>query len=215
MRLAACVGVTCSQSMVTVRRITGPADVALPGLIEIYRASIPASERKPDAWLAAAAGHGCFELFSVELSGETVVGLAVVYRPAEVPFALLEYLAIAPGARGGGAGAAAMVELLAVFPDRCVLAEIDAPRDADGVRRVRFYRRLGFAEVAGLDYQLPLLNDPPPMRLFVARPPAPLGREMLQDWLRRIYVDVYGISENDPRPAAMVGGLSDPLELLD
>ena len=81
---------------------------------------------------------------------------------------LLEYLAVAANAQGGGTGSALFTASLAASgmdPGTLLLIEVDSEADtvdagerAVRLKRKQFYRRLGCLEVAGFDYILPLEN---------------------------------------------------------
>ena len=142
-----------------------------------------------------------------------MVGFAVVWLPADpADAALLEYLAVAEGVRGGGVGGRLVYRALR-DAGRPVLVEVKAD-DADADRRRAFYRRNGCRQVAGLRYELPL-SGAPPMDLLVGNVTGleTVARGDLAHWLGTVYADVYGQRRDDPRVATMVAGLPDPVTL--
>jgi GNAT superfamily N-acetyltransferase len=175
----------------------------------IYREAIPASERKPEAALRAlAAEPRCAVALAVE--GEAVIGFAILTRLEGVPIALLEYMAVRADRRGRGVGAALFGFLKeGLGPGATLVIEVEAETGdpaADPLRSARkaFYRRLGAHKIEGLDYILPLGDDPPPLHLLSTGPaPAAAG---LRPWLRALYVEIYGQSPEDPRIEAMLRG---------
>jgi hypothetical protein len=160
---------------------------------------------------------------------QTVLGFAAVFAPPDEAFALLEYLAVDERFRGGGVGAglfrAAVDALAGEGRGGSLLLEVEAPVGDDATaraqqeRRRAFYRRLGCRQVAGLEYVLPLKSvadaPPPPMHLFahVPTPESPLARADLERALRVIYSRAYGQDADDPRIAAMMAPVGDPVVL--
>jgi GNAT superfamily N-acetyltransferase len=168
----------------------------------------------------------------VAKTGDLVRGFSILFVPAAGGFALLEYMAVAPGQRNHGLGAELFRQTVeqAVTPEGRklpVLLEVDSDREdasdrALRTRRERFYRRLGCLRIAGLRYLMPLpgAGSPPEMDLFVYRE-EPLGparsevpRSEVKHWLETVYLDVYHCAPDDPRLAQMLAGLPDPV-LLD
>ena len=96
--------------------------------------------------------------------------------------------------------------------DRPVLVEVETG-DVDADRRRAFYRRHGCRQVLGLDYLLPLPGAPP-MGLMVAGATT-VARSDLARWLATAYAGVYRQPAGDPRPAAMVESLSDPVAWVE
>jgi hypothetical protein len=106
---------------------------------------------------------------------------------------------------------------------RFLLAEVDSDKAAaadqeDRIRRKTFYRRLGCREIDQLRYIMPPVSSeaPPEMDILVYKQDLPnsIERMRLRQWLQRIYVEVYGMSANDPRIETMIHGLSANVRLL-
>jgi len=189
----------------TLRRLTDPADPALAAAEGIYLAALPPGERKPTAWLRSLPARPEYRLTVAERTND-VLGFAVTFvPPTPSDAALLEYLAVAAGARGGGLGGLLFADA-AQSAARPLLVEVEST-DPDADRRRAFYARHGCREIVGLDYQLPL-PAAPPMRLMVAGT-ATVHRDDLSRWLATVYAEVYGRPRDDPRLAAMVASLPD------
>jgi hypothetical protein len=201
-------------------------------LYAIYAASIAAREQKREGWIAAMVGAPEYHVW-VAKAGGLVRGFSILFVPAGGGFALLEYMAVAPGQRNQGLGAEVFRQTVAqaLTPEGRqlpVLLEVDSDREeasdrALRTRRERFYRRLGCLRIAGLHYLMPLGGEgsPPEMDLFVynaeplGRPaPSEVPRSEVKRWLETIYQDVYHCAPDDPRLAQMVAPLPDPV-LLD
>ncbi len=191
---------------VTIRRLIDVADPAVAAAERIYADAIPAVERKPSAWFGALPGRADYRLLVAERAGG-VVGVAVAWESADV--ALLEYLAVAAAARGGGVGGRLVSHALGAA-GRPVLVEVKAD-DADADRRRAFYRRHGCRRVAGLRYDLPMPGAPA-MDLLVGNA-ADVSRADLTRWVSMVYADVYGRPRDDPRIAAMVAAVPDAVDL--
>lgn len=195
-------------------------------LYAIYAASIAAREQKGEAWLAAMIGSPAYR-FLVSKADGVVRGFSILFVPADEGFALLEYMAVAPGERNHGLGAELFRRTVerAVSPDGRrlpVLLEIDSDREASSDRAIRtrregFYRRLGCLRIAGLRYLMPLAGEgpPPEMDLFVhaPEPGGGIARADLRRWLETVYRDVYRCPPDDPRIAQMLAALPDPARL--
>ena len=194
---------------VTIRRLTDGADPAVGGVEPIYVSALPACERKPVSWLRSLPGRADYRLLLAEAAG-AVVGFAVLFVPTgPADAALLEYMAVAESARGGGVGGRLLAEALRAA-GRPVLIEVQSA-DADAGRRRAFYRRHGCRDVVGLRYLCPL-PDAPPMTLMVGGAAA-VSRDPLSRWLSTVYADVYGQRRDDPRVAVMTAQLANPVLL--
>ena len=198
---------------VTISRLTV---ATLPAVERIYVDALPAGERKPVAWLRSLATEpsgsaaGSYEVLVAEQNEP--VGFAIVFVPVDpADAALLEYLAVAADARGGGVGGRLFAAAIAAAGIRPLLVEVESD-DPDADRRRAFYRRHGCRELVGLHYTLPLPGAPP-MGLMVGGVDV-VGRPDLSRWLRTVFADVYGQPRDDPRLATIMAGASDPVELL-
>jgi GNAT superfamily N-acetyltransferase len=216
-----------SESMSTkVEQLGSSAGESFQQLYAIYAASIAAREQKDEAWIASMVGSPTYK-FLVSRADGIVRGFSILFLPVAEGFALLEYMAVAPGERNHGIGADLFRRTVehAVLPaGRAlpVLLEIDSDREASRDRAIRtrregFYRRLGCLRIAGLRYLMPLAGEgpAPEMDLFAytSEPAGGLARAQLRRWLEAIYRDVYRCSPDDPRIAQMLAGLPDPVPL--
>ena len=197
----------------TIQRL-GSADVgAFERALAIYREAIEPSEQRPEAELWSALGRSDY-LILAALRGQSVVGLAIAFLPQAEDFWLLEYVAMAPSERGQGSGERLVREASIAARARIGLVEVDEPHGSSetiAVRRLRFYRRLGYRQIEALGYLLPLRTHgvPPPMFMLAFTPNVVAGipARTIERWLRVIYVEVYGQRPDDPRIAGMVAGM--------
>ena len=147
-----------------VRRVIRRDDLAIAAIGRIYEASIPASERKPTAWLGETAARPDFAVLVAEAHG-VAVAFATVFAPTGSA-ALLEYLAVDGDYRGLGIGSLLFNAVAAIAGDQPLLIEVDVPTDAVSRRRIAFYQRCGCRLIEGINYVLPLPTNPPLMRLM-------------------------------------------------
>src|SRR5579862_5143150 len=192
---------------------------------QIYAASIVAREQKPEAWICRMVAAPDYQVWVLKAGGH-VQGFSILFFAKE-GFALLEYMAVAPGLRNQGVGSKLFTETAMRAVDGGgqpvpVVLEVDSEREAGGEREIRrrrqhFYRRLGCLRIAGLHYILPLsgIGPPPDMDLLVysTRKLGPLPKTTLKRWLTAIYRDVYHAASDDPRIAQMLRDLPDLVSL--
>ncbi len=205
--------------------LTDARSARFEAALAIYESVIPKAEQKTRAQLLDSLAHPDVRFWTFERGGE-VIGLSILYAPRQEPVMLLEYLAVAGHAQGGGVGSAlftASFDASRTTPGALLLIEVDSEADAvdaaeRGVRlkRKQFYRRLGCREVQGFSYILPLKNygPAPQMNLLV------LGAEgdrletaRLKQAVTGVYRNVYACASDDPRIAEMFQGQDQVLRL--
>lgn len=184
----------------------------------IYREAILPSEQRPQEEFRKLILRSDYR-FLVARVDEAILGVSVSWAPVDGDVWLFEYAAVRPEVRGKQIGANLfMASRHVIGNDRTALVEVDADTGSEEqARRLTFYRRLELKRLRGLDYLLPLeaFGMPPPMWLL-ALPPAPVEAVpvmQVEDWLRRIYYEVYGKGLDDPRLAAMIDPLPDDVAL--
>lgn len=199
--------------------VLDPADAGgLDSCYAIYREAILKSEQRPEADFKALFERTDYR-FVVARMDEQIVGVAVSWVPAQADFWLFEYAAVSPEVRGMQIGSHLLKASMAITGlQRVALIEVDADMGSDEqARRLRFYQRLGARHLRGLDYILPLdaFGTPPPMVMLALTPPGVGGVSVMivEDWLRRIYYEVYGKGLDDPRLAKMIDPLPDQIQL--
>ena len=205
--------------------VTDARSCLFEAAMAIYEAEIPRGEQKTREQILASLAHPDVRFWAYARRGD-VIGLSILYVPRGEGVMLLEYLAVAANAQGGGNGSALLTASFAasrVDPGTLLLIEVDSEADtvdagerAVRLKRKQFYRRLGCLEVAGFDYILPLENygPAPKMNLLV------LGVEeddletaRLKQAVTGIYQHVYACSPDDLRLAAMFEKLGERLTL--
>lgn len=207
------------------REITSEGDPGFEALFEIYAQSLSQRERKGRAELSRMTQRPDYQVHLLE-TGDLAVGFCILFLPQGEVFALLEYMAVHPDYRSRGWGRQLFDYTLRTenrdLRTRVTLLEVDSDRQASidqlqRKRRQQFYRSLGCLRIANLAYHLPLpgAEPPPEMDLFVHRtaPGPEIRKAQLEHWLAVIYRDVYSCAEGDPRIAAMLRGVKDPVTL--
>jgi len=166
-------------------------------LYEIYAASIPVREQKPEARICTMVRAPEYKVWVMQGAGR-ITGFSILFVPPAQAFALLEYMAVAPERRNRGVGSALFKQTVerAGTPDgpsRVILLEVESDRAAGAdqqmrTRRQRFYRRLGCVRIAGLHYILPLPGHGPApemdLLVYSAQPLRQLPKTELERWLR-------------------------------
>ncbi len=180
----------------------------------IYLEAFPPSERVPFDRLAARDASGAARVEAV-LEGDEVLGIVSLAPLATAGWSHLEYIAVAPGRRGGGIGARIWGTLLdgVRAEGGAVLFEIEnphAPGLAAGerelrLRRARFYTRLGARQLRVPAFAVPDASDaeaPPLAMLLLAAPgrraamPAAATRALVAD----LYRTAYDLEPDHPLP---------------
>lgn len=199
--------------------VLDPADAdGLDRCYAIYREAILRSEQRPEAEFKALLARADYR-FVVARMDEQIVGVAVSWAPAQAEFWLFEYAAVSPEVRGMQIGSHLLQASMSfIGPERAALIEVDADTGTEEqARRLRFYSRLGARRLRGLDYILPLdaFGAPPPMIMLALCHPSvgAVSVMIVEDWLRRIYYEVYGKGLDDPRLAKMIDPLPDQIQL--
>jgi hypothetical protein len=203
---------------IAVKRINPDDKAAMDAAFELYRDNIERTEQRPEAVFRALAKRPDYRFLGATMYGE-LIGFAASWAPADAEIWLFEYAAVAPEMRSHGAGANLFFASRVVAgQEKMALVEVDAFMGRDEqAKRLSFYRKLGCKRIAGLKYQLPLdvFGKPPPMWML-ALPPvemASLSVVDVENWLRRIYLQVYDRRLSDPRLAAMIDPLPDEVML--
>ena len=192
----------------------------LDAAVALYRDSIEKSEQRPEPVFRALINRPDYRFLAARLD-EELVGVAVSWAPEDADFWLFEYIAVAERLRGNNIGANLFVaSRLMAGQERIALVEVDAFTGEEiQAKRLAFYRRLGCRRLAGLDYILPInaFGAPPPMWLLALAQEENLASVSVmevEDWLRRIYSEVYLKPLDDARLAAMIDPLPDDVELV-
>lgn len=119
---------------------TSPADRGWAKAMEIYRRSFPYKEQRSEEDHIRALADPAFRAEGI-WRGDEFVGILYYWHTDAWDY--VEHLAVCASLRGQNLGS----EVFGAFcRDRRVILEIDPPVDEISVRRLHFYRRLGFVE---------------------------------------------------------------------
>ncbi len=222
------------MNRLTLHRLTTDLDPRFAALLRLYAEAFPSRERKPVAQLHSMLRQSGYSFLLAEHDSRPI-GLAILFHAQTAEVSLLEYLAVAPEARGQGFGRN-LLHTLRQTPElatRPLLVEVEsdrgsipgqptpgqpAPGQLERHRRKQFYRSAGAREIAGLRYRMPPVTpEPPPameLMLFADPVPTALPRTRLAAWLVAIYREVYAKPASDPALREMLGGLPQELRLI-
>jgi GNAT superfamily N-acetyltransferase len=184
----------------------------------LYRDSITRSAQRPEAEFRGLVARADYRFVAAMLKDE-LLGLAVVWLPADSDIWLFEYVVVVPKARSYRIGSNLFTGARILAGEhRTALIEVEVDLGATGqAKRLEFFRRLGCQRVVGLDYRMPLraFGIPPPMWLLTVLPQAAesLPAQTVEGWMRRIYAEAYGKPFDDPRLAQMIDPLPDEVLL--
>lgn len=184
----------------------------------IYRDAILKSEQRTEEDFRALILRPDYR-FVVAKRDEETIGVAVSWAPDNADVWLFEYGAVIPEERGRQIGSHLLLASRSLIGvQKTALIEVDAYTGSEEQeRRLRFYSRLGARALRGLDYILPLdaFGAPPPMLLLAMTHSDATAVDVMlvEDWLRRIYCEVYSKGLDDPRLAQMIDPLPDEVAL--
>lgn len=203
---------------ITIQLIGAGNTELMDAAFALYSSSIEKAEQRPEAVFRALVTREDYRFVAAVMDGR-LIGISVSWIPPESGFWLFEYVAVDGEMRSRGVGANLFFATrLLAGQERAALIEVDADLGApEQAKRLNFYRRLGCRKIGGLDYQLPLevFGQPPPMWLLVMAQQETVAVSVfaLEDWLRRMYAEVYGKTLDDPRLAQMIDPLPDVVAL--
>lgn len=134
-----------------------------------------------------------------------------MYFSDQLPFAWLDYFAIRADLRSRGLGSDLFREIVQITrrlsprPDWLLFEvddgfEGDSQREADGKRRVQFYRRLGARLLANVPYKFPsAFIEPIRMRLmaFQLRLHTELTADDVKQVVREVFLNIHGRRSDD------------------
>lgn len=192
------------------QRVTDLESPCFAAAVAILHESIAGETQLPEQRFRALLASGNYQLF-VYHQGEDVQGVALVYFSDLLGFAWLDYFAIHSGLRGRGLGSKLFGAIAqSVKEQRPMLNwllfevddnyEVDPGREAQCLRRVRFYRRLGARLLENVLYKFPsAFAAPIRMRLmaYQFQPRATLSADYLKNVVRDIFIHVHGRVNDD------------------
>lgn len=192
------------------QRITDRNSEAYVWAFAILHEAIAPEAQLPQQRFQALLAAGNYRLFAYA-EGDDVRGVALVYFSLGLRFAWIDYFAIRSDLRGQGLGSQlyrAIVNMISeqsAKPDWLLFEvdddyEGDAQREADCVRRVQFYRRLGAQMLDNVPYKFPSpFAAPIRMRLMAhrMRANAKLDPSALKEAVQDIFLNIHGRGSDD------------------
>ena len=195
------------------------------GFYAIYSTAFPHSEQKSRDTLLHMISSAFYTVY-LAYNDEKIVGFCMMYHALNEDFFLLEYMAINETQRGVGLGStllkSSIEQLYKAHGERALLIEIESPDEPSLDQKIRekreqFYRHLGALKIDSFDYILALqsVEKAPKMKLLVYHQNVrDIPKKTLQRWLEKIYMDVYGCTQDDERIAYMLRYTPDMLKLI-
>ncbi|MCM1110212.1 MAG: hypothetical protein NC336_03290 [Clostridium sp.] len=174
--------------------LSGPEGTLPLWMIRLYRSAFPPEERRSvDSLTRLAATDPRFSIFRIVSSGGADSGFVTLWDFGA--FRYVEHFAICHELRGAGTGAEVLRLLKEATPASPLVLEVEpAGSTPEADRRIRFYRRAGFA----LHDRFPYLQPPysaglSPVELtLMSSGPLPLPLGQVSETLHR---EVYGTPE--------------------
>lgn len=154
---------------------------------ELYVNSFPAHERREFNELATHLSIPNFKIFRV-VDIDVTVGFISVWN--FVDFTFVEHFAVSPEHRGRGVGKEVMTTLVR-NEEKPIVLEVEPPIDDLSIRRVKFYKELGFAILPQV-YMQPSYDGVKPqveLRLMTTHPA--IAKERVAQWVKTIASNVY------------------------
>ena len=178
--------------------------------IAIMQDAIAREAQIPERQFSDLLAAGQYQLLAYR-SDEDVHGFALVYFSRQLRFAWLDYFGIRPDLRGRGMGSELFREIVQLASNQSprldwLLFEVDddyegdPEREADCVRRVRFYRRLGARVLENVPYKFPSASLAPiRMRLMAYKlhANARLAPDDLKHAVGEIFSAIHGRGGDD------------------
>lgn len=107
-------------------------------------------------------------------------------------FNFMEHLAVSPTCRGKGTGTKLVSEFIS-DNFKPIILEIEPPLDNISIKRMEFYKRLGFKLNEYQYFQMPLRKNDSPSELKIMSYPDKLKEEEFENAKNTIYHEVYGV----------------------
>ncbi len=154
---------------------TRPVEAAeYRALYDHMKRDFPRDERPPYFAVHRSLALGVYSALFFTKDGRDV-GYAIATAPDGFGYALLNFFAMLPDARGQGCGSQALGILMERFKDRAMVLEVESPDGARDEaergtreRRIRFYERAGFrtiptarARLFGVDMRIMMNTEQP------------------------------------------------------
>jgi ribosomal protein S18 acetylase RimI-like enzyme len=171
-------------------RITGPAEPYYDAFQQLYAAAFKSGDRRDARQQALAFALPGYRLEVMREKGRVLL-FASCYLFDD--YFYLEHFAVDPALRGRGLGGLAMRALMARYPGKRLVLEVD-PNPADGgERRIAFYQRLGLVmNPRGLERVSFVKNGEPVfLRIMSA------GRALTDEEFARLEHDVRNVLGRD------------------
>jgi ribosomal protein S18 acetylase RimI-like enzyme len=157
-------------------------------LHQLYETTFPYAERREVAALEVIRrAEQRMHLYAFRHSGN-FAGFLIVWTFER--FRYVEHFAVMPEFRSVGLGSAMIRELLAE-DDRPLLLEVEPIHNADSLRRIQFYERLGFSAATHVYAQPPYRSGEPELKMLIMHYPPVLEVDDYKAFVGEIRSVVY------------------------
>lgn len=178
--------------MIQINRLTQPLEFE-EALKNIYHYSFPSDERREWDNLMKLTHHQNFNLHSI-LHNNVPIGLITLWKLPE--FIFIEHFAIDKTFRGKGIGSEVLNELKKEVSAKIIL-ETEEPDTKPAMRRINFYKRLGFHLCQEDYYQPAYSKDKEAVKMLLMSYPEMITQSAFITIKARLYEQVYQLNNSE------------------
>jgi len=181
-------------------------DIHFANAINIYNESFPSNEKQPISIIKKRITEASSNLF-VGILNDKVVCMALLWNFIDLEFVLLDYMAVDKEYRNNKLGTRLFKFLTNTINNYNKFMVIEVENYLFGnnkvfrKKRINFYLRNGAYVLNEIPYILPSLDDTIPTEMILMISPKyekdMIGYEKIEKLIKRIYIDLYGKTEND------------------
>lgn len=169
------------------QNILDTEDLYFSQIWQIYQEAFPVTEKRNLQQQKRILKNQNYNLSAIFSSG-TIAGLIGWWDFPSLRF--IEHIAIAQKFRGGGLGSQFLNEFIEQN-NKPILLEVEKPEDEISVRRIEFYKRLGF-HLNIVDYlQPPYQKEQEPLPLFVMTYPKASSQQQIDVFVENHHQEIY------------------------
>jgi len=181
-------------------------DINFTDAINIYNESFPSNEKQPISIIKKRITEATSNLY-VGILNDKVVCMALLWNFIDLEFVLLDYMAVGKEHRNNKYGTK-LFEYMTNTINNCnkyMVIEVENYLFGNNKdlrkKRINFYIRNGAYVLNEIPYMLPSLDDTLPTEMILMISPKYekdiIGYEKIEKLIKRLYLDLYGKTEND------------------
>ncbi len=172
----------------TTHRVTSNNDIYYNFFWELSIESFPSNERRPLDSQLWAISNSSYHL-EILLDNGTPVGFITWWEMCDYRF--IEHFATSPDMRGKGYGAKVLQWFISVS-DKPIILECEHPTTEINIRRIEFYKRLGFKVNPHNYHQPPYSKGGDSVHLAILTYPNEISYDELQSFVRNYPLSYVG-----------------------